>query len=1064
MYMLKDEWKSLLHNKILLIVVFAIIAIPTIYAGLFLASMWDPYGSLEHLPVAVVNRDRPVEYGDTTLKVGDEMVESLKENDSMAFNFVDSGVAESGLKNGTYYMVITIPENFSENASTLMDDKPQKMELKYETNPGTNYIASKMSESAMTKIKDSVAQEVTKVYTETVFDQIASVGDGMQDAADGAGELKDGVVKVSDGNQTITENLEKLASSTLDFKDGSDTLTEGLKEYTAGVSQVNDGAKELKDGVGTLTAKVPELTDGTKTLNDGVKEYTSGVAKLSGNSGSLTDGTKQLKEGAATLKTGAASLYSGTQEYVNGANTLADGTAAYVAGAEKLAAGAKQLAPLQNLGQVSSGISQLNTAVSKGTGESVSLKSGTQQLEDGLAQMNEQIGGLAKVTSDEGLKTLAAGLKSAKEGMSTASAGMNKASDGMTSASAGIQTAGSILSDKVIPGLQSVPEQFGAVADNVNQVFGAYAIDVNTKIGTANAQISTGQQGVSDAAAALESLKAAAESGGEVTAEALNDIISTLNTTSAGMTGVDSFDTTGYQAAVGQIADGVNAQMENTQKDLQAAVTGLNTIAGALDSGAKDMSDGAQVMKDGASQMDAGAAQIPDNIPDNPLPTVAAAVKQLYAGAKQVNAGTGAVAQGLDTLETSTASFPTAAAGIGQLNDGFAELTANDDTLKAGAKSLKTAGTSVLGGAKQVSEGAASLASGGKTLDGGVKEYTAGVTELNSNSKKLTDGTQALADGAGTLAQGANQLASGTSELYSGTSKLVSNNSTLNSGASQLADGAEQIQDGSSQLYDGSKELGDGIGQLNDGSATLAASLSDGADEVKEAKASDDTIDMFAAPIEDEETQITKVENNGHAMAPYMMSVGLWVGCLAFCLMYPLTKYNGKLKSGFSWWASKASVLYPVAILQGISLILLLHLFDGFTPQEMGKTILFAGLTAVAFTSIMYFFNVTLGKVGSFLMLIFMVVQLAGSAGTYPVEISPGFVAKIHNYLPFTYTVNAFRSTICGGESISGSVAFLVVVTIIFTILTVLEFQYRAKVIKQGKPLLLDFLEEKGLA
>lgn len=88
---------------------------------------------------------------------------------------------------------------------------------------------------------------------------------------------------------------------------------------------------------------------------------------------------------------------------------------------------------------------------------------------------------------------------------------------------------------------------------------------------------------------------------------------------------------------------------------------------------------------------------------------------------------------------------------------------------------------------------------------------------------------------------------------------------------------------------------------------------------------------MFATPITDEETKITTVENNGHAMAPYMMSVGLWVGCLAFCLMYPLTEYKGKLKSGFAWWASKASVLYPVAILQGVLLILLLHVFDGFT-------------------------------------------------------------------------------------------------------------------------------------
>ena len=56
-------------------------------------------------------------------------------------------------------MVITIPEDFSKDASTLMDDNPKKMELKYETNPGTNYIASKMSESALSKIREAVASK-----------------------------------------------------------------------------------------------------------------------------------------------------------------------------------------------------------------------------------------------------------------------------------------------------------------------------------------------------------------------------------------------------------------------------------------------------------------------------------------------------------------------------------------------------------------------------------------------------------------------------------------------------------------------------------------------------------------------------------------------------------------------------------------------------------------------------------------------------------------------------------------------------------------------------------------
>lgn len=67
---------------------------------------------------------------------------------------------------------------------------------------------------------------------------------------------------------------------------------------------------------------------------------------------------------------------------------------------------------------------------------------------------------------------------------------------------------------------------------------------------------------------------------------------------------------------------------------------------------------------------------------------------------------------------------------------------------------------------------------------------------------------------------------------------------------------------------------------------------------------------MIAAPVDDDEAKMTEVPNNGHAMAPYMMSVGLWVGALAFCLMYPLTKYNGKLKSGSH--GGEAKLLYYI--------------------------------------------------------------------------------------------------------------------------------------------------------
>lgn len=92
--MIKKEWSAFFKNWWLKIVIIAIIVIPSIYAGVFLGSIWDPYGNTKNIPVAVVNNDKKVNYNDTTLNVGKELAKSLKENDSMNFNLVNSKIAD----------------------------------------------------------------------------------------------------------------------------------------------------------------------------------------------------------------------------------------------------------------------------------------------------------------------------------------------------------------------------------------------------------------------------------------------------------------------------------------------------------------------------------------------------------------------------------------------------------------------------------------------------------------------------------------------------------------------------------------------------------------------------------------------------------------------------------------------------------------------------------------------------------------------------------------------------------------------------------------------------------
>lgn len=905
--MVKQEWKSLWRNKILMIVLVFIIAIPAIYTTLFLGSMWDPYGKLDELPVAVVNLDEPVEYEGETLNVGQKLVDKLKDDGSLCFNFTDADQAERGLKNGTYYMVITVPKNFSENATTLMDTVPKKMELDYKTNPGTNYIAMKMSETALEKIKTSVAQEVTKTYAETIFDKISEAGNGMKDAADGAGEIYDGTEKLSDGNKTISDNLKTLSEGTLTFKDGTSELKVGLSSYLDGVNQ---------------------LSDGSTTLANGATSLLTGALKLNEGANSLSDGTKTLTSGTATLESGAKTLESGLKTYTDGVKQANDGAAALNANSSALTAGAQQL-----------------------TAGNEQLSSGSSQLLAGLNLMSSTVkNGLP---SEDKITELSGGLD-------TYSAAIGQMNDDLQNTS--------LPSEEELAALNAVK------TDLTNSLTNA-----------------------GDNAKSLYVLAAQLQASGDLqTAAKVKEIADSLaaNVTTA------ANDATAISAVFEQVTPSLSKVTE-----LKNGVAELNENKELVLGGAKTAVSG----------MYSGLANVSYALDTQIIP----GMSTLDGGISQVSDGAKSLSSGLTTYTSGVAQV---GSGLTQLNDNSAQLNS---------------------GTTQLSSGASQLESGAKTLD-------SGADELKSGTKTLADGTKTLDDG--------------TKTLTNGFATLTANNSKLSSGANQLADGAVTLNDGAGQLYDGSITLGNGLSDLKDGANTLKTGLEDGQKTIDENKGDDAVYEMISSPVKSNETKISNVENNGHAMAAYMMCVGLWVLCIAFCIMYPLTEHHGEIKSGFSWWLSKAGIAYLVALVAAYAMIGSLQLFLHFEPTELLNTFLVAGITAIAFMSILYFFNVWLGKVGSFLMLIFMVVQLAGSAGTYPIEISGDFVATIHKWLPFSYAVDAFRGTISGNGNILEVTIVLLSIAIIFTLLTIMMFNIRAKMIKNNKKGLYDFIEKCGLA
>ncbi len=964
--MLKSELKSLWKNKLLLVVVVAIILIPSIYAGLFLSSMWDPYGDLEYLPVAVVNKDEPVEYNGKELAVGESLAENLEDNDSMAFNLVDEDVAMKGLKNGTYYMVITIPENFSKNATTVMDDDPEQMKLEYTTNPGKNYISMKLSESAMKTIQSNITEEVTRTYAENVFDSLTDVEDGFNDAVDGTQEMLDGEDQLTDGNDLITENLLVLADGAKTLRDGTKTLSNGANTLNNSMGQLTSGAGELASGVSQYTGGVGQLADGINTLKNG-------TATLAGNVPTLTKGVGDLKNGSDQLTAG----YEGDKGAVKGAAALAEG------------------------------LTQVNQAV-----QGVSLPSASLTEEQ-----KNQIASQAAATVTSQQDAIKAQAESAIDA---------KKSDIMSAATSAAQAQ---------VGATTTEQQATLIADGKREG----ATDI--------AQL---QSGVDQLIAG-----AAGSATDAVTAGATSTMSTALQTTA--------------QAVIAEITTNTAYGLDDTMKNsinsnatniINSAVNQGNTAAG---SGSNKDQIVAQVVN--GVKASGGYTTVHDGISN----AVGGYYAEGYGAGTKANAGTiaySAVRQAAGDIAVSAAQSAAGSGAIAgaqgvaaEVNTQLGSFGTQLDTLKAATQSLETGSKQLSGGINQLYAGTKQVNTGLTTLNNSAGTLATGVNQLDNGAGSLMAGVSQLAGNSGKLNAGAGSLAAGTLQVADAVSQIAD-------GSGQLDDGAAQIEDGAVQLHDGSKELGDGLSDLKDGTITLHDALADGADEVASNEASDKNLDMFSNPVEIEEEKLTEVENNGHGMAAYMMSVGLWVGCLAFCLMYPLTKYHGNFKNGFEWWFSKAAVAAPVGLCMVLVLMLIMSAFLGFTPGSMLKTII-VGLAAVtAFMCIQYFFDILFGKVGSFLMLIFMVLQLTGSAGTYPIEISGHLAQSLHDWMPFTYSVNGFRAAIASGQTvgITKEVAVLAGIAVVFTILTIIVFEIRGRLIQQNKKMVYDWIEEKGLA
>ncbi|GAA3444470.1 membrane protein [Planomonospora venezuelensis] len=560
-----------------------VVMLPLLYAGLYLWSFWDPQGNLENIPVALVMEDRPAKAGDRTIDAGRELVEELREREVFSWHRVGAREAADGVNDGSFYLSLTIPADFSARlASPSGDGTPTPAELGVMVDTGRSYIMGTISDAVFAEVKEAAGRTAIKDYWDSVFVSFGELHDATAKAADGAEKLYDGNLKARDNTGRLADGATTLNTGLGQARDGTRRLTVGLNEADTATAKLSAGASTLTEKLGEADAAAAELSAGAKTLAKGLGDAEKGSRKLG-------EGLATLEGGARQVADGNAQAYQQVHAQTTRLNQLAD---EFVPALEANGTRLQTLARAVEKGAdlVAQGTGRLPAGLGQGAGQA------RQQAERLLAMLEND------PDADPGLRAAAEELirstRQVEDGMASASAGGGPAlaqlqqdarriSEVSGRMAALAPDAGRIL-DQARDKVSQLDEGLGKLADGSAKVHAGLG-----SAATANTQLTAGIAKLGDGSAQLSGGLARLDGG----ITELGDGAARL---SGGLTRLDG--------GITELGDGAAR--------VDSGVGRLHEGAGKLDDGLDRLSGGLGTLVDGSRELSEklgeGAEEIPD--------------------------------------------------------------------------------------------------------------------------------------------------------------------------------------------------------------------------------------------------------------------------------------------------------------------------------------------------------------------------------------------------------------------------------------------------------------------
>lgn len=571
--------KSIFKNRFIRISVIAIIVVPLLYSLLYLDAFWDPYARVKDMTIAVVNEDGGALLDGKKVNYGEDVVENLKSNEDVSWEFTNNKKADEGLENEGYYAKFVIPEGFSKNIVAAKEGKPQVADLEFVCNEKKNFLAAQINSQVKNVLKEEIVSTVSNNYVTVAFDSLYKAKDGLVKASDGSNELYKGIGQLNDKVPMLAEGANRLGDGATQLKDGQGELNSGIKSVNNGLSEVN--------------SKIPELGSGVDKLYDGSQELKNGLGTAANGAGALTAGSKSLYSAFNTR------IYPNVNLLKDGANDLNGKLKDGESDVKKLKEGG------EGLKTASDNVAALSTGINKGYQESV--KDGVDELISGVNTSSEKMNEIAKsiLTAVE-LNPELAKDPNIKDALVNIQALRQETSE----------------TPKKIQELQAGTEEFGNKLGKLNGAVNGYAGNVNGFATGTLALIDNVNKvsaGVSEISGGLNALEAG-----------LNE--NTKDSFGAGLKSV-SDNMSGLNAGINKLNSG-SSEIYGGLGQLRSNVPVLSGGIQALYNGSNQLVEGSNKLVDGQNQLSTGVTELTNKVPE-----LEDGVDKLYKGSNELATG-----------------------------------------------------------------------------------------------------------------------------------------------------------------------------------------------------------------------------------------------------------------------------------------------------------------------------------------------------------------------------------------------------------------------------------------